>query len=190
MPYTYLVSVSREIADDQRSLAEAARARDEKAWSRLFDENFHSLYRYALYRTHDHHAAEELASQVFEEAIKGIKRFDYRGVTVRAWLFSIARNVTSDYIKRKLHDSEVALYEVEERLDALRNAGLRVDFLRALEALTEEQQQVVVLRFVEDLSIEDCAHVLGRSPGSVKMLQSRGLERLREVVEDAPRSDE
>jgi RNA polymerase sigma-70 factor, ECF subfamily len=166
-------------SDQQRLLVEAARARDEAAWSQLFDENFHSLYVYAFTRVHNHHAAEEIASQVLEEAIRGIKRFHYRGAPLRAWLFRIAHNLTADHVARVARRPEEALFEAEASLDELREAGVRTDFLGGLGVLTEEQRLVIVLRFVNDLSVEETAHVIGKSEGAVKMAQARGLQKLR-----------
>lgn len=174
----------RAESDQQRLLVEAARAKDEAAWSQLFDENFHPLYVFALTRVHNHHAAEEIASQVFEEAIRGIGKFRYRGAPLRAWLFRIAHNLASDHVARLARRPEDALYEAAAQLDELREAGVRTDFLRGLNALTEEQRLVIVLRFVNDLSVEDTAHVIGKSEGAVKMAQARGLERLREEMAD------
>ena len=170
--------------DQQRLLVEAARARDEAAWSQLFDDNFHSLYVYALTRVHNHHAAEEIAAQVFEEAIRGIKKFQYRGAPLRAWMFRIAHNVSADYLARHKRRGEEELFESEASIDELREAGVRVDFLRGLDLLTEEQRQVVVLRFVNDLSVEETASVIGKSEGAVKMAQARGLQKLREEMAD------
>jgi RNA polymerase sigma-70 factor, ECF subfamily len=180
----------RAESDQQRLLVEAARARDEAAWSQLFDENFHSLYVYAFTRVHNHHAAEELAAQVFEEAIRGIKSFRYRGAPIRAWLFRIAHNVTSDYLAKAARRPVDELFEAESELDELVDSGVRVDFLRGLAVLTDEQRQVITLRFVNDLSVEDTAHVIGKSEGAVKMAQARGLERLREEMADYRGNDE
>ncbi|MPZ24201.1 MAG: sigma-70 family RNA polymerase sigma factor [Dehalococcoidia bacterium] len=167
----------------EESLVQAVRAGDARAWAELFDDNFQPLYRYALCRVHDHHAAEELASQVFEEAMRGVNGFRYRGVPLRAWLYRIAHNLTVDHLRRKSRQPASTLFELEANYDELQAAGVRTDFLRALRGLTDDQQQVVVLRFLQDLSIEECAAITGKSPGAVKMLQSRGLERLRSLLQ-------
>jgi RNA polymerase sigma-70 factor (ECF subfamily) len=167
---------------EERSLVEAARAGDETAWSKLFDAHFHSLYVYALTRVHNHHVAEELAAQVFEEATRSIKRFRHRGVSIRAWLFAIARNVSADYLRRELRLPRAELPDLAEQRDSLSDLGIRTDFLAALRQLTEEQQQVIVLRFVSDLSVADCARALGKGEGAVKMAQARGLEKLRDIM--------
>ncbi|MEX2235971.1 MAG: sigma-70 family RNA polymerase sigma factor [Dehalococcoidia bacterium] len=173
-----------EFAADQIALIDAARARDRDAWARLFDEHFQSLYRYSYYRVRDHHVAEELAAQVFEEAFRGIKRFDYRGISIRAWFFKIARNITADHIKKAASRATAPLIELADGRDEFANAGIRTDVLRALAQLTEEQQQVIVMRFLEDLAINDCAEVIGKSVDAVKSLQARALVRLREILQD------
>ena len=82
---------------------------------------FHSLYVILWHSAGvpDHHAAEELASQVFEEGIRDIKRFQYRGVPVRAWLFGIAHHVCADYLTKSRRVQTTSVQDVLDRHDAL-----------------------------------------------------------------------
>ncbi|MEX2236906.1 MAG: sigma-70 family RNA polymerase sigma factor [Dehalococcoidia bacterium] len=182
---TQPIAAARSGSDERRLIA-AARAGDRDAWSKLFRENFQPLYRYALVRVGRHHPAEELASQVFVEAFAGIARFRYRGVSIRAWLFKIARNLTADYLVRQARAIEETLRDRADSYEELEAAGLRVDVVRALDSLGDDQRQVVILRFLHGLSLAEAGHVLGRSADAITALQARGLTRMRQLLEEAP----
>jgi RNA polymerase sigma-70 factor, ECF subfamily len=171
------------VADElQRRLVEAARAREEHVWADLFDENFQPIYRLALYKLRDHHAAEDLAAQTFDEALRGIDRFEYRGVTIRAWLFRIARNLLADYMQRSVRQRQASADGLIEERNELEAAGVRVDIIDALAQLPEAEQAVVTLTFVEELTNAECAQVLQKRPREVERLQLAGLSRLRALL--------
>jgi RNA polymerase sigma-70 factor (ECF subfamily) len=80
------------------------------------------------------------------------------------------------------HHAPEAAEDVEAREDALSRLDERSDMLRAIRALTEEQQQVIVLRFYQGLSNAEVARVVGKPEGAVKALQTRGLRSLRRIL--------
>jgi RNA polymerase sigma-70 factor (ECF subfamily) len=168
----------------EQELVEAAKEGDRDAWSTLFDENFQPLVRYAFYRVGDHHAAEELAAQTFAEALRSIKRFHYRGVTVRAWLFKIAKNVTAMHLRTKARRPTSELIEAIDGRDQIDGAATRADLVRALGELTDDQQQVIVLRFIEGLSLIETGHAIGKSVDAVSSLQARGLRMMRAALSE------
>jgi RNA polymerase sigma-70 factor (ECF subfamily) len=122
------------------------------------------------------------------KAVAGIKSYTYRGTPLLAWLYRIAHNVTADYRKsaarRMQYVATDPAEEIEERVDALRQLDERSDMLNAIRALTEEQQQVIVLRFYQGLTNAEVARVMGKPEGAVKALQSRGLRALRRILGD------
>jgi RNA polymerase sigma-70 factor, ECF subfamily len=168
--------------EDQRRLVEAARSREERVWSALFDENFQAIYRLALYKLRDHHAAEDLAAQTFDEALRGIGRFQYRGVTIRAWLFRIARNLLADYVQQSARQRRASADGLIEKQNELEAAGVRVDLIEALAQLPEAEQLVVTLTLVEDLTNAECAQVLQKRLRDVERLQLAGLSKLRSLL--------
>ncbi|MPZ24667.1 MAG: sigma-70 family RNA polymerase sigma factor [Dehalococcoidia bacterium] len=172
-------------ADEQRQFVDAARSGDREAWGQLFRDNFQSLYRYAVVRVGDHHAAEEIAAQVFEEAYRGIGGFRYRGVSVRSWLFAIARNLTADHLRRRSRTPTTGISSEPAAMDQLAEVGVRTDVIRALRQLTEDQQHVIVLRFMHDMSLGETGHVLGKSSMAVSALQARALTQLRRLLADS-----
>ena len=155
-------------------------ARDEGAWSALFERDYLFVFRSLLAQTANRAVAEDLAQQVFLEALAGIGRYRDRGKPIRAWLLQIGRHRAHDWYRRKGRDEcvdvEVATPGPEEALTPA---------LDALAALTPEQREVMHLRFVEGYQLEEVAGLTGRSVGAVKSLQHRALGRLRAEFDEA-----
>jgi RNA polymerase sigma-70 factor (ECF subfamily) len=155
------------------SQLDALRARDPQAWTALFEDHRDLVFRSALAQTGARETAEDITGQVFLEAIEGIGRYRDRGRPLSAWLLTIAKHRSLDAVRKRRR----------ERAAALPIAGTDVPAsdpaLLALASLTVDQRQIIHLRFVEDLSVDEVARVTGRSAGAVKALQHRALHQLR-----------
>jgi RNA polymerase sigma-70 factor (ECF subfamily) len=171
---------------DEARLVESARALGEEAWAEIYRRHAQQVYGYVYFRLGDQHTAEDLTADVFVKAIAGIKSYAYRGTPLLAWLYRIAHNVTVDYRKAAArhmqHLSDAPPEDIEEREDALAMLDDRSDMLSAIRALTEEQQQVILLRFYQGLTNAEVSAVMGKPEGAVKALQSRGLRSLRRMI--------
>ena len=169
-------------------LIEEARAFSQEAWAHIYDQHYESIHRYCYFRTGNHTIAEDLASEVFLEALRGIQRYRYRGVPFASWLYRIARNLTADFLKRRarrptspLGDETIDHPQLRTE-DETETATLRQDMQAAIRRLKEEHQQVIILRFYEGLSHEETAAAMGRRPGAVRVLQHRALTALRQLM--------
>lgn len=171
----------------ERTLVDRARDMDGEAWDALYGEHYAAIYRYAHIRVGDPQIAEDLASEVFLQAVKSIGRYRYRGISFRAWLYRIAHNVTADHGRKMVSRSRV---ESPTNVDDLNPSqpdfapaiAQRGELDTAIRQLTEDQQQVVILRFVESLTIAETAAATNRTEGAVKALQHRGVARLRQLI--------
>jgi RNA polymerase sigma-70 factor (ECF subfamily) len=149
---------------------------DPDAWRGIFQRYFTPVFRLAYVRTLNRSAAEDITAEVFSEAALSIRRYKYRGVPFRAWLFRIARNVIADHLKAQKRRPQVyfdAIEDVAGELDT--DIELRADFVSALGHLTDAQRDVVILRFVTGCSLGEVADVMGKSVGAIKQLQSRAV---------------
>ncbi|HET7737702.1 MAG TPA: RNA polymerase sigma factor [Tepidiformaceae bacterium] len=176
------------LAHVETDLIEAAKRMDPLAWDELYSEHHLPIFRYVFVRTRSAPVSEDITADVFLEAVRGIRRYQHRGAPFRAWLYRIAHNLTVDHHKRTVRTVESL---DGGRAAALHYGGdvpLRVaerDALRgAISRLTPEQQQVVILRFIEGLSLEEVGAVTRRPKGSVKSMQHRALRRLRAILEE------
>jgi RNA polymerase sigma-70 factor (ECF subfamily) len=167
----------------EASLVEALRSFNETAWAEVYGRHAQQVYQYIYYRLGDPHTAEDLAADVFVKALAGIGGYQYRGTPLLAWLYRIAHNVTADYRKAAVRRSQLqaaeSAEEIEERQDALQAFADRRDMMGAIRALTEDQQQVVILRFYQGMSNAEVSQVMGKPEGAVKALQTRALRSLR-----------
>lgn len=164
-----------------------ARARDPAVWSRWYDQHFPTLYRYALARLGSREEAEDVAAQVFLQALAAIDRYRYRGRPVLAWFYRIAHNLVADRLRspaRRLaqgegHEPEGGQPDSESLLDG-------IELQRALDRLKPEQREVVVLRLRMGLSTRETAQLLGKSEAAVHSLQVRAVENLRRLLRHKP----
>src|ERR671939_1807989 len=168
------------VADEAPDVITRARGGDREAFAELYDEYVDRVYRYLLYRVRDASDAEDLTSEVFTRAFANIKRYRWQGKSFLAWLYTIARNAVTDRMRRARPtvDLDDAYGVAEEGPTAHDRAvrGEQVDALRgAVKHLTTEQQEVLVLRFVENMSSRQVAKVLGKNEGAIRALQFRAL---------------
>ncbi len=169
---------------DLTAALEAARSGDEEAAAILFIALNPPLLRYL--RHHVSGVAEDLAAEVWLGVIGGLAGFRGDLAGFRAWMFSIARRRVADHydsLERRPRLVELdGSEEIPERLDAAEPVMAAMAAQDAVEALVRalppDQAEVVLLRVLGDLSVKEVAELMGRSPGSVRVLQHRALKRL------------
>src|SRR5215217_1342834 len=154
--------------DEERALIERLKAHDRSAIDQVYALHADGVYRYALYQLGDWAAAEDVVGEVFLRLLKTIDQYEYRGLPLRAYLFRIARNLGIDQ-QRKLGRLS-PLEDVPEPISMSANPAILAEqrlgweeLRQTMETLTEEQRQVVLLRFVEGMDNRQVAEVIGRS---------------------------
>jgi RNA polymerase sigma-70 factor (ECF subfamily) len=155
----------------------------------LYDAYHVSVYRYLYYRVESREAAEDLTSEVFLRMLRFISGFQPPGSSFQAWLFQIARNLAIDHHRKmKVRDHlplEEDMVSGIERPDTAAERSLTNDTLRAaLAKLSEEQRDVILMRFIAGMPIAEVAKTLHKSENSIKGLQRRALTALRETLTD------
>lgn len=140
------------------------------------------------FRSHGMTAAEDLVGEVFVSVAQNLRGFRGGPDDLRRWVFTIARRRRADHIRRLILRRRIVLGEPPERAVPDHGDDVDVDLVAALGRLTRVQRDVVVLRFVADLSIHDVALILRRSAGAVKAVQGRALRRLAAHLASAERT--
>ena len=173
------------MSEEEANLVRRAKAGDEDAFAELYQRYHPKIYRYVFFRVPAEAVAEDITAEVFVRLVEHIDDFSYRGRPLLAWLYTIARNLVADYHRRRGRSELVPL---NERLISDSDAGnpvrnAEVSLLQdrmavALDRLTEDQRQVVILRFFEEMDIRSVAELLGKTVGAVKALQHRALNAL------------
>lgn len=168
------------------SVIEKAKSLDSKAVAGIFEYYYPKIYRYLYYRVRTKEDAEDLANEVFVKVVKAIKR---QAGNFEAWLYMIAKNTLTDYYRRKAIRREDAVGE--EILEAMpggaktENNPFTAEELKvAINKLTDEQQQVVTLKFIEGYDNEKIAQIMGKNIGAIKALQFRALIALKEILKE------
>jgi len=165
---------------DERLLIEAAQ-HDPSRFAELYESNFHRVYAFVVRRVHDRTEAEDLTAEVFHQALSNIGRFEWRGVPFAAWLLRIAANTLADRWQRVSRNQELQADVLEDtEAETEEDVERRVILFQLVERLPADQRLVIVRRFIDQRSVREIAHELGRTEGAVKQLQFRGLQGLRD----------
>jgi RNA polymerase sigma-70 factor (ECF subfamily) len=165
-------------------VVEAARNGDASALAAVCEKLYPRIYRYFSYKVNHPKDAEDLAGEVFVRMLEGIQ--DQKG-NLEAWLFRIAGNLLTDhYRKWAVRADTISLPEETAGGDdplAATERKLSGEWLKkGLRVLTEEQKEVVILRFILGYEPDEIAGMTGRSSGAVRALQFRALSSLRNVL--------
>lgn len=172
--------MSPNVTDSE--LVVRAKAGDEAAFTQIYERYAPGIYRYIYFRLGEPEMAEDLQAEVFLRMLEGIHRYEDRGWPISAWLYRIARDRTIDTMRRRRSRQHVPLEVWGGMCDGPESSIADLleyeELNRTLEHLTDDQRQVIQLRFMADLSIQEVAQKLGRTEGSVKALQHRGIQSL------------
>lgn len=173
--------------DDE--LLQHARQFDLSALETIFDTYYRPLYRYIYHHIHHVETAEDLTGQVFHRLLAVLQSQTAPDRHLKAWLFRVAHNLITDESRRQRYrdheplDVEIATIESASDVEADVTRRLLVDQTRAaLDALTSMQREVIILRFLSELSLEETARILNMQIGAVKAMQHRALASLRRLL--------
>lgn len=172
--------MSEATESEERLLIEAAQ-KDPSRFAELYEQNFHRVYSYVARRVRDRAETQDLTAHVFHQALANVGKFKWKGSPFAAWLYRIASNAIADQAKRKMRESgnESSTFAETSTALELEEVERRARLFSAVDKLPEDQRRVIVMRFADEKSIREIAGELGRSEGAVKQLQFRGLENLR-----------
>lgn len=175
---------------DESQLIQRAKSGDADAFGELYNQNMQAVFRFFYSRLDNRQDAEDLTEETFFRIWQSLPRFEDQGVPFLAFAFHIARNLLIDHRRRFVNSRTVAGLDdrtnFEPQPDASDAALQNIhheEIRQALDKLREEHQIVLVSRFLVELSTEEVAQVMGRSPGAVRVLQHRALAALRNQLQ-------
>lgn len=172
--------------DPERELIAQAK-RDPKAFAMLYRRHYGAIAGYVQRRVGDSNVTDDLVAEVFLAAMRSLRRYGHRG-TFRAWLYRIATNVVNRWARRHQRRAklELRVFMANQR-QAEEGSVMGSDGVeharRALLSLSPKHQTVLALHYLEGLSVEGVAEVVGCGTGTVKSRLSRGREALRQRLE-------
>ena len=158
---------------------------DEQTLAKLCEKYYKVIYHYIYYRTSNIQDAEDLTHEVFVRMVNNIN--EQKG-NFKSWLYTIAKNLLTDYYRKKqfrktmeqlnkMEDMHTSTLPMEHEI--LDREVLRV----AIKELSQEQQDVIVLKYISDLSNQDVAHIIKKSEGAVKVIANRAIQKLKHSME-------
>lgn len=172
---------------EQQLILRAQRG-DREAVAALYRLHVDAIARYIAYRVPDEAAVEDLTAEVFLRMVEGLPTYRSTGAPFEAWLYRIAAARVADYFRYQARAPEDAL---DEGSTADVGPALEFDLAQqeefttlraALQQLSDEQQTILLLRFVERKSHEEVARILGKSERAVAVAQHRALKKLARLL--------
>jgi len=173
---------------DEAGLVKRAVGHDAEAFGKLYDMHVDRVYRHVYYRVGNEHDAEDLTQQVFLKAWQAIHTYKRTTSPFVAWLMTISHNLVVDFYRtrkdRSYLEAEVLADGPASSPEGAAEASFEQQRLRrAILQLGGDEQQVVILRFIEGFEFAEIASVLKKKEGNVRVILHRALVKLRNILE-------
>ncbi len=183
--FSWLKNKLQNGASDQL-LIQKIQHEDKEAFGLLYLRYIDSIYRYIYFRMgQDKPVAEDLSEIVFLKAWKSIYQLKKDNLNFRSWLYTIAHNTCVDHFRQSRNQVKLEENTVHTDLDfekKLINEENISDLQHALMRLTDEQKQVITMKYIEEMSNEEISKILNKSEDAIRAIQHRGLKKLRILI--------
>lgn len=175
--------------DNENFIIKKIKKGDIESFGLLYDHYFEQIYRFIFLKVNHKEDAQDLTHQVFLQAFKKIGDYEEKGFPFSSWLYKIARNEIIDFYRSK--KTNVALEELEnvltdanqENIKDRLDLKIQIEKVRlALKKIKPEYQDVIIMRFIEDLSIKEVAEILNKTEGAIKLIQHRAIASLKKIL--------
>lgn len=172
----------------------------EAIFHRLYDTYHQDVFRFLVYLVKDRSIAEDLTHEVYMRVLKAYTQFEHKS-SEKTWLFAIAKNVAIDYFRkqavRERHHIAAFDWETEQFIAPTVSPEQFVELdeekqqlMQAIDLCTADQKMVIILRFIQQLSIQETAETLQWTEAKVKTTQHRAIKRLKEMMQQAEKEAE
>lgn len=176
--------------DEEQLLIQKAQLGDGAAFGKLYDLNLPKIYRFVFLKVGRKQDAEDITQQVFTSAWQNMKGYEHKGFPFSSWLYRIAGNAVIDYYrtaKANVSIDQVPEEYFSETTDTEQNIDTAINMTTVRVALTKldhDQQSVLLMKFVEDLTNKEIAETLGKTEGAVRVIQHRALKQLKAKLDE------
>jgi len=175
------------MVEDESKLVKRAVSGEAEAFGILYDRHHAQIFRFVYLKVQSREEAEDLTHQAFLHAWQHIKTYSQRGTPISSWFYRIARNKVIDHYRTRKPSVELEDAPELQAPGASNQELLDMKFssekiTKAIAALKPEYQDVIIMRFIEELSPKETAQVLGRSSGAVRLLQHRAVKALKSAL--------
>lgn len=175
---------------DEKALIDAAKT-DPAAFGELYKKYVDRIYNYIYYRTGSTKDAEDLTGKTFFKAMSHIKGYKFMGLPFSAWLYRIAHNLVANYHRDRSRKQEISLdkipgnilpqKELQPEKQLVQNQEV-MELLATIRDLAPNRQELLILKFIDQLSNAEIGQIMRKSEGAIKSLYHRTLIELREKM--------
>jgi RNA polymerase sigma-70 factor (ECF subfamily) len=176
--------------DGEKKLIQDAVKGKSSAFGDLYDHYQPMIYRFVAVKVGRREEAEDITHQVFLSAWQNIKTYEHRGHPFSSWLYQIARNQVIDHYRAKRNDTPLDAVD-PEAFATMASAEFEMPtklemetVRRALATMKPDYQDVIIMRFIEDLPIRETAEALDKSEGAIKLMQHRAIKELKRILKE------
>lgn len=163
---------------------------DKEAFGEIYELFAERIFRYIYLKIGNKEEAEDLTQQVFVRAWESLDNFQFRKNPFSSWVYRIAHNLVVDFYRKKNdalslnHDIEIEIIDSLDLDESLYYREESKKILRLINQLPTEQKDILILRFVSDLSYREIAKIMKKNPLTLRVLQHRALKKIRELIND------
>lgn len=166
---------------------------EQEAFGEVFNYFADRIYRFVKFKINDQVVAEDILQEVFLKAWLGLARLPEQNLNFSAWLYKIASNTVNDHFRRQYRIPDIVALESVAEISEDQNGSAIGDSLdtdlairtvtKAFQHLPAQYKQILELRYIQDLTLEETAEILSKTNLAVRLLQHRALKKLREVIQ-------
>ena len=156
-----------------------------EAFGELYIIFVEKIYRYLFYHVKSKTLAEDITEETFLKAWRAIKSCRGKETTFSSWLYRIAHNQMVDEIRKRQRRPAVELENVEnisDNSEEVEKSRVQMELAAVIDRLPANQRQVIILKFIDGLDNPEIARIMGKKEGAIRVLQMRGLTRLRQEL--------
>jgi len=182
--------------DGEQNLVKRAIRGDSSAFGTLYDHYQAAIYRFVAVKVGRREEAEDITHQVFLSAWQNVRGYKHRGHPFSSWLYQIARNQVIDFYRAQKNEVSLDKFDPESFvLPASVHLDLSVKLEMekvhgAIKQLKVDYQDVIIMRFVEDISLKETAAILRKTEGAVKLLQHRAVRELKKILGEEDKEED
>lgn len=177
--------------EDEEKLIRLAQVGETGAFDKLYSHYLDPIFRFVYMKVSRQEEAEDLTHEIFLTAWQNIPNYKFKGFPLSSWLYQIARNRVIDHYRLKKNnisleqaDPDAELMKASFSIEADLDADLQLEKVRvAIKKLTDDQQDVLLMRFMEELSHKEIALAINKSEGAVRLIQHRAINELKRVLD-------
>ncbi len=171
----------------EKQYIKEAKKGDKDAFGALYDHYLPQIYRFILFKVSRKAEAEDLCHEVFLNAWQNMPSYKYKGFPFSSWLYQIARNAVIDFYRTSKNNIQIELVD-ENNIQLVQSSQKELDTALEMEAvrkclskLRPDYQDLIIMRFIEEMPNSEIASALDKSEGAVRLMQHRAIKELKEI---------